>query len=76
MQPSRATDYASLVGVRGPAAAPVPPQIAMTGQSSNAPAAGDSKSLTNWRQNPALWFGLIAIGAMWLARRAGFVRGR
>ena len=70
--------YGQLTGrqVMAPESAPTP-QMSVTG--AGAPAADasmdDARSMLNLRESPSVWFLVLFLGAAYLARAAGFLRG-
>lgn len=68
--------YEQMTGRSSMSAPQSPPQMSATGQAHNMPTAGAESDLTNWQGNPAIWYAVLVLVAMYLARAAGYVRGR
>lgn len=72
--------YGQLTGrqVMAPESA-TPPQMSVTGGGAPAADAGASmdtaRSMLNLRESPSVWFLVLFLGAAYLARAAGFLRG-
>lgn len=78
------TSYDQLVGRNIPTAAPTQSATpkgaarATTGAAAEGGAgvAGGASSMRQWKESPSVWFIVLALASAYIARGAGFIRGR